>query len=93
MWYAGPSLKTYNAGDRTFYDAIIFDFMLQAFGGENQLLLLTGIFIVNVFTSLFISNSPTAVLFALVNILVRESGGYKFINYIKIGIPLFFSMA
>lgn len=99
--------------------------MLQAFGGENQLLGLTGIFIVTVLISLFISNTPAAVLVAPVAVdiavkldispqacamivaiacsvvfispvgspvkmVVREPGGYRFFDYMKIGIPLLF---
>ena len=110
---------------KTGVSALVSDFMLQSFGGINPLLVLTGIFLVTVFTSLFISNTPAAVLVAPiavdiavklnispqacamvvaiacsavfispvgspVNMVVREPGGYRFIDYMKIGTPLLF---
>lgn len=113
---------------KTGVSTMVSDFMLQAFGDVNPLFVLGGIFLVTVLTSLFISNTPAAVLVAPVavdiavklnispqacamivaiacsavfispvgspvNMVVREPGGYKFFDYMKIGMPLLlFSM-
>lgn len=114
---------------KTGASTLVSNFMLNAFGGVNPLIVLAGIFLVTVFTGLFISNTPAAVLVAPVavdigiklnispqacamivaiacsaafispvgspvNMVVREPGGYRFQDYMKIGIPLLlFSMA
>lgn len=114
---------------KTGVSTLVADFMFQVFGGVNPLFVLGGIFLVTVFTSLFISNTPAAVLVgpvavdiavklnispqacamivaiacsaafispvgSPVNMVVREPGGYRFLDYMKTGIPLLlFSMA
>ncbi|WP_163339495.1 SLC13 family permease [Desulfopila sp. IMCC35008] len=113
---------------KTGASTLVSNFMLQTFGGVHSLVVLAGIFLVTVFTGLFISNTPAAVLVApvavdigvklnispqacamivaiacsaafispvgsAVNMVVREPGGYRFRDYMKIGIPLLlFSM-
>jgi len=99
--------------------------LVNAIGGLGPLAMLAVIFTVTAVTGFFISNTPTAVLFAPiaihvaqvlgvspqafamtvaiacsaayvspisspVNMLVLESGGYTFMDFVKVGLPVLF---